>query len=268
MGAGPGRLAEVLRAGCLAGSDAGGRVRVRSLEAEADPPTETTVAFELAHRASEAVAAAREDRRFPLVLAGNCMSAVGTVGGLGAAGAAVVWLDAHGDLNTPETTRSGFLDGMAVATLTGRCWRRMAQDVPGFVPVPDRRVVLVGVRDLDHGEEHVLAGSGISLVPTDEARSGGVRQVLEPVLGRVGDDVEGAYVHLDLDVLDPSVGRANGFAVPGGLDVKEVVTAVETVARRTGVLGLALSAYEPSVDTDGAVAEAADRIVAALLEAA
>ena len=80
----------------------------------------------------------RRDRnpaeRFPLVLAGNCNAAVGVVAGLGP-GAAVLWCDAHADFNTPETTTGGFLDGMGLATVTGRCWTSMAARVPGFVPV-------------------------------------------------------------------------------------------------------------------------------------
>jgi arginase len=263
MGAGPGRIAEVLDAGTLA--PAGVDVRARLVEADVDPPTETSVAFDLAARSSAVVRASREANRLPLVLAGNCMSALGTVAGLGADRTAVIWFDAHGDLNTPETTTSGFLDGMAVAAVTGRCWRRMTEGIPDFVPLPDRRVALVGIRDVDEGEEHVLRGSSIPVVTTGEARSGGMRQVLEPVLGRVEDDVTGAYVHLDLDVLDPGVGRANAFAAPGGLEVEEVVAAVETIVRRTGVVGAAMTAYDPTVDADGSVAEAADRIAAALL---
>lgn len=263
MGAGPGRIAEVLCAGALA--SAGVDVRARVVESDVDPPTETSVAFDLAASIPAMVRASREANRFPLVLAGNCMSALGTVAGLGADRTAVVWFDAHGDLNTPETTASGFLDGMAVAALTGRCWRRMTEGIPGFVPVPDRRVAMVGIRDLDEGEEHLLRGASIPVVTTGEARSGGMRQVLEPVLGRVEDDVTGACVHLDLDVLDPGVGRANAFAAPGGLEVEEVVTAVETVARRTGVVGAAMTAYDPTVDADGSVAEAADRIAEVLL---
>ncbi|MFW6198655.1 MAG: arginase family protein [Acidobacteriota bacterium] len=264
MGAGPERLAEVVGGGAL--TAAGVDARARVVEADVDPPTETSVAFDLAARISAAVKASRASARLPLVLAGNCMSALGTVAGLGADRTAVVWFDAHGDLNTPETTTSGFLDGMAVAALTGRCWRRMTEVIPDFVPLPDRRVALVGVRDVDDGEEHLLRGSSIPVVTTGQARSGGMRQVLEPVLGRVEDDVTGAYVHLDLDVLDPGVGRANAFAAPGGLEVEEVVTAVETIVRRTGVVGAAMTAYDPTVDADGSVAEAADRIAAPLLD--
>jgi len=87
---------------------------------------------------SEAVQEAVAQDHFPLILAGNCSSTVGTVSGLDKEGLGVVWLDAHGDYNTPETTTTGFLDGMALSVLTGMCWERMAEGVPGFEPYRNR----------------------------------------------------------------------------------------------------------------------------------
>src|SRR5215217_3258315 len=131
------------------------------------PPTEGSwvaeigAAVDLDRQLANAVAAARARGAFPLTLAGNCISSVGTVAGLGAGPTGVLWFDAHGDFNTPETTIGGFLDGMALATVVGRCWTSLAAGVPGFVPVAEENVVLVGARDLDPAEAALLAASGV-----------------------------------------------------------------------------------------------------------
>jgi arginase len=91
------------------------------------------------------VGEARRADRFPLVLGGNCGVALGVVAGLGG-DARVVWADAHGDFNTPETTLGGFLDGMGLATLTGGCWTAITATIPGFAAVPDDHVWLLGAR--------------------------------------------------------------------------------------------------------------------------
>ncbi len=111
---------------------------------------EVQTSFELMRAVAKHVRAARTAKRFPLVLSGNCLAAVGVIAGLGA-GTGVVWIDAHGDFNTPQTTTSGFLDGMTLATATGQCWGELANSIEGFQPVPDNAVVLLGARDLDAG---------------------------------------------------------------------------------------------------------------------
>jgi arginase len=115
-------------------------------------PTEIGTTFALQHSLADAVRTSIGRERFPLVLAGNYSSTLGTVSGVraaapnGASPIGVLWLDAHADFNTPETTTSGFLDGMAPATMTGRCWQGMTAAIPGFQPVADAHVVLVAAR--------------------------------------------------------------------------------------------------------------------------
>src|SRR5215211_3578381 len=99
-------------------------------------------------RLARRVHAAHEGGAFPLVLAGNCNSCLGTVAGVGPVG--VVWFDAHADFDTPDRSL-GFFDGMGLAILTGNGWELLRRTIPGFTPVDERDVVLVGVRDL---EEH------------------------------------------------------------------------------------------------------------------
>jgi arginase len=240
-------LAERLR-------DAGVTVRVTVVEPPDDVfPAELPVTFALLRRVAGEVARARQDGAFPLVLSGNCNSALGTISGMrrgSGRSPAVCWFDAHADANTPETSTSGFLDGMGVGMLTGRCWQPLTRTVPGFEPVPDEQVALVGTRDVDPLEEDLLRASRIHRLPPNELHR----------LDAVVDSLAGCgevYLHVDLDVLDPSEGRANGYAAPGGLSIDALRDALRRIQRRLPVGAAALTAYDPAVDPPGRIARAA-----------
>lgn len=262
MGRGPLELAEKGLAAFL--SDRGHETRPASVEADLDFPAENAVAFQLAGVLAREVRAAREAGSSPLVLAGNCNSCLGTVPGLGADRVGVIWFDAHGDFNTPETSASGFLDGMALATLTGRCWAAAVGTIPGFAPIPEERVVLVGIRDLDPEEERALVESRISVVAPELVGERGVEATLAPALERLEERVEEVYVHVDLDVLDPEVARANAFAAPGGLSLEDLLACIEEIAARFDLVGAALTAYDPAADPDRRALGAAFEVAAGL----
>ena len=254
MGAGPERLLDaglerVLR-------ENGHTVHTRIAELTADWQAEIQTSFELMRMLSAAVREARESGRFPIVLAGNCNTAVGTLAGLGAQSSGVAWFDAHGDFNTPETTRSGFLDGTAVAIITGRCWTQLAATIPEFAPIPDDRVCLIGTRDLDSLESALLDESSVDIVEPKQLRSS-----LPRVLEKIREHVDSIYVHLDLDVLDSAVAAANSYAISGGLTLEDLDHALAQIAVRFRITGLTLSAYDPAVDTFGHAAQAAIRLI-------
>lgn len=264
MGRGPEHL---VASGLVESLRAGGHdPRVATIESAAGFRTENAVAFELARRLSDQVRTSRREGRLPLVLAGNCSTSLGTVAGLGRDPVGVVWFDGHGDLNTPETSRSAFLDGMALSVLTGRCWRAAAGGVSGFRPVEDPHVLLVGARDFDPEEADLLEESGIGLVRPGPIRERGVRQTLGPCLEELRQRVERVYLHLDLDVLDPGEGAANQFAAPGGLTVAEVLQAVDMIGARFETAAAALTAYDPAFDAEGGVCRAAMKIVESVVE--
>lgn len=255
MGAGPEALLDAGLEDAL--RDNGHVVHTRIAEIPADSwHAEIETSFELMRMLSRAVREAIESERLPIVLAGNCNTAIGTIAGLGETG--VVWFDAHGDFNTPETTTSGFLDGTAVAIITGRCWTQIAGTIPGFRVVPDERVCLVGTRDVDPFEERLLIDSRVDVIEPSKLRSRLPRK-----LRSIAQYVERAYVHLDLDVLDPSVASANKFAVSGGLTVEDVEFALLEVGRELRIAGITLSAYDPTADRSGAAAAAAIRLISA-----
>jgi arginase len=199
--------------------------------------------------------------KLPVVLAGNCNNAaLGAVAGLGTpSDLGVVWLDAHADFQTDDTTSTGFFDGMALSLLTGTGWSTLRSTVEGLRPVPEEHVVHAYARDIDPGEEALLDASGVRRVRPGEE--------LEPALDDLAERVSDVYLHIDLDVLDPSVGRANRYAAPGGPDLETVEDAIVQVGRRFGIRAAALTAYEPAEDPPGTIVAAARRLFARLVEA-
>jgi arginase len=187
---------------------------------------------------------------FPLVLAGTCSSALGVVAGLGSpTGLGVVWFDAHGDFNTPETSPTGFFDGMPLAMLTGSGWTALRAGVDGLRPIDETNVVLVGARDLDAAEEERLDRSRVHRLRPEEP--------LEPALDALATRVRDVYLHVDLDILDPSEGQANRYRSEDGPTAEEVASAIGAVAQRFTFRAAALTAYEPVYDPDGTIPGAA-----------
>jgi arginase len=230
--------------------------------------TEVGAAVQIHRRLAEEVRTARDAGRFPLLLAGNCNTTIGAVTGISPRPVGVVWLDAHGDFNTPETSPSGFLDGMSLTFLTGLSWKNVARTIPGFEPVSPRDVVLVGARDLDPEEERLVESAGTAWVHAREIRARGVSAAVGPALDDLATRVPRIHFHVDLDVLDPSEGRVNVFSVDGGLSVADIVTLVEEAARRFEIASATISAYDPDHDPEDRVARAAGAIARAMAAAA
>jgi arginase len=195
---------------------------------------------------------------FPVVLAGNCNSSLGTVAALGG-GLGVLWFDAHADFNTPDTTQTGFFDGFGLAMLTGSGWAALRETVEGLSPIPEDHVVLGGARDIDPGERERLEASRIRAVDVSD---------LGPALDDLRTRVESVYVHVDLDVLNPSGGRANALAVEGGPHVDELADAIDLISDRFAIRAAALTAYEPEYDPERAIPAAAQVIFERLSAAA
>ena len=214
-------------------------------------------AFALAADVARAVGEARAAGRFPLVLSGNCNSSLGTVSGLGAERTGVAWFDAHGDFNTPDTSPSGFLDGMSLAILTGRCRAGDAARIAGFAPVPEDAVALVGARDLDDAERSALGASGVRFVGPGPA----VSEELAAAIESWPAAATHAYLHIDLDVIDASEARVNEYAAAGGLTLPDLLSCIDTVAAHSPLGAAALTALDPTADEGGRALAAAIAVI-------
>jgi arginase len=176
-----------------------------------------------------AVAAAVGIGAFPLVVAGNCNSCLGTLPALRPAGLGIVWFDAHGDFHTRETSISGNLDGMALAMATSQF-------------VDESRTMLLGVRDLEAGERERVAGSRMRVIPAAEWSDGFVSKNLP--------QAERVYLHIDIDVIDAAVNPGVTFRGAGGLSLSQVEAALRTVRGRYPIAAAALTNYNPDRDVD------------------
>jgi arginase len=198
-----------------------------------------------------AVEAIREslarDRRV-LILSGNCgPAALSAASALDPRTTGVIWFDAHADFNTPETSASGFLDGMALSILTGRCWPALAARFASFEPVPEGNVILVGARDLDAPEAEALGRSGIRNIARNRIEQ------LEEAVAELSGRVKHFYVHLDVDVLDKSEGNANSYASAGGLSADELYAALELLQQSGRIRIAGITSYDPACDRDGRI---------------
>lgn len=241
MGAGPLRIAETLG------------ITPETIEAPGTWRAEIRTTFDLYGRLAERV---RETGDAPVVvLSGNCGAAVGAAAGIGTDDLAVIWFDAHGDYNTPDTTDTGYLDGMAMAVLTGRCWKGIARTIPNFAPVPPSRTMHVGARDFSPGERDALLSDGVALI--EPSLSG-----LESSLDRLR--ASRVLVHVDLDVIDPSHGRANQYAAPDGLSPADVLRVIALAQQRFTLAALVVASYDPAFDEGGRMATIGADIVRAI----
>jgi len=260
MGAGPDRLIEAGVENALIGD--GHQVSTTHIELpQGSWTSEIGTAFELARRVAAAIAAS--DGGLPIILAGNCITSIGALATYPAGRTGVVWFDAHGDFNTPDTTTSGFLDGTALSTITGGAWRQLALTVPRFKPIAEENVCVVGARDLDPVEKRLLLSSGVTTVGAGEIASS-LQRAIEAIAKRV----ERVHVHIDLDVLDAGVARANTYAVSGGLTIEDLESSLSTIGRALPIAGITLSAYDPAADSDGRAGRAAIRVLRAAARAA
>jgi arginase len=204
------------------------------------------------------------DNETPLVLGGDHSIAVGTVAGAADPDASlgVVWFDAHGDFNTPETTPSGNIHGMALAAILGRTsFGGDSWPVTGAVSAEN--VALVGVRDLDAGEREALRDSDVTVYTMSDIDARGAPAVAEDALATATAGTDALHVSLDLDWLDPAEAPGVGTPVRGGVSYREAHSAMESVASyRDQVRSFELVEVNPILDDHNRTAELACELAA------
>lgn len=210
----------------------------------------------MARRTAGAVATSLQAGHFPLILGGDHSAALGSIHGaakrrrLG-----VIWVDAHADFNTPETTPSGNIHGMPLAALCGLGDPRLTALWDEPAPVLDpQRVAVIGARDLDPGEKRNLKQAGVMVMGMEQIDRLGMVQAVEKAIERISRDVDGIFLSFDMDSLDPRHAPGVGTPVPGGLTYREAHLVCELVAETGKLIGLDLVEVNPILDVQNATA--------------
>lgn len=210
----------------------------------------------MGRRVAGAVATSIQNRRFPLVIGGDHSLSVGSIRGaakhkkLG-----IIWVDAHADFNTPETTPSGNIHGMPLAALCGLGDPRLVSLWEETPPVVDpKRVAIIGARDLDPGEKRNLRAAGVMVQSMEQIDRFGMVAALEKAIDAATRDADGMYLSFDMDALDPRHAPGVGTPVPGGLTYREAHLVCEVVAETGKLIGMDLVEVNPILDVQNQTA--------------
>ncbi|HEX4935412.1 MAG TPA: arginase [Gemmatimonadaceae bacterium] len=223
----------------------------------------TDVCADVAARVREALGAGA----VPVVLGGDHALAAGSIAGAAAhfaqAGGhlGVVWVDAHGDLNTPATSRSGNVHGMPLAALLGHGDKAMAGLAGRSPAIRASDLAVVGLRDLDEAEQAHIRKWNISAFTMRALDEHGVRGVMEEALSIATRNTAGLWVSFDMDVIDPSDAPGVGTAVPGGITYREAHLAMEMIADTGKLVGIDVVEVNPVLDERNRTAEVARELI-------
>jgi arginase len=204
--------------------------------------------------------AALEQGGFPLVLGGDHSLASGSVAATAdflrrdAGRLGLIWVDAHGDMNTPATSGSGNVHGMPLASLLGPEPAELST-IGGFTPkVLPEHTVLIGIRNLDEREKEIVRDSGVRVYTMKDIDRGGIAQIIEHALSAAAEGTAGVHVSFDMDVCDPTIAPGVGTPVKGGLDYREAHMVMEIIADSGLLRGLDLVEVNPVLDDRNATA--------------
>lgn len=222
-------------------------------------------------RIGDAVTQAAAEGKAPLVLGGDHSIAVGTVSGMAKflrkkrQKMGIIWIDAHADMNTPQSSPSGNVHGMSLACLIGLGPPELAK-MYGFMPKVDpRNVALVGLRSVDILERPQVRESGVSVFTMRDIDEKGMRWVIEQAIEVATRGTAGYHLSLDMDFVDPQYAPGVGTPVPGGATYREAHLAMEMMADSGGILSMEVVEVNPVIDEVNRTADLAVELVLSAL---
>jgi arginase len=216
---------------------------------------------------AEAVEEAMAQDTIPITIGGDHSLAIGSIAGVAnyyrkrQENFGLVWFDAHGDINTPDTTQSGNVHGMPFAVALGQGDSRLTE-LCGFSPkVPAKRSAIIGIRDLDPPERDLINESGVTAYTIRDVDHLGMGRVTDLALGAVGNDVSGIHLSFDLDVLDPEIAPGVSTPARGGLNYREINLALSLLAESQLIRSIDIVELNPAFDIQNRTAELAGELI-------
>ncbi len=207
------------------------------------------------------------DGRFPLVLGGDHSIAIGTIAGVlqHKKNLGVIWFDAHGDINTAETSPSGNIHGMPVAVALGLGHERLTSIGGIDKKLNTKNIVFIGCRDLDSGERKILKDLGITVFTMHEIDRLGMTEVVNRAIAIASDGTDGIHVSFDLDSMDPIFVQGTGTRVSGGMTYRESHLSLEMIALTEKVVSAEFVEVNPIIDNKNQTAKTAVALIGSLM---
>lgn len=222
----------------------------------------------MSHVLSDRVKAILDDNHFPLLFGGDHSMSIGSLAGIGAhckeqgKTLGVIWIDAHADMNTAETTPSGNIHGMPLAVAMGfghPSLTRIGIDVPKLDP---RNLAIIGLRSIDPGERDLIKELGVAAYTMFDIDRLGMYDVASRVLEDMSRSVDHLHISFDVDGVDPSIAPGVGTPVPGGLTYREAHLFMELISQIDAYASLEVAEVNPILDDRNKTAEFAAEIIA------
>ncbi len=212
-----------------------------------------------------------DGEKFPLVMGGDHSIAAGTVAGASSSyrrkgeKIGLLWIDAHADMNTPDTTPSGNVHGMPLACCIGQGPKELTE-ILGFSPKVDpKNVVLIGIRDVDLSERDLVRKSGVTVFTMRQIDEIGLHTVMERALKVLNDGTAGFHLSLDMDSIDPVEAPGVGTPVQGGITYREAHLAMEMICDCSRMVSMEVVEVNPVLDTANRTAELAVQLIASAM---
>jgi len=217
-------------------------------------------------RLAQRVFAEVEQGHFPLTLGGDHSIAIGSINGVGAhRRTGVIWIDAHGDFNTDQTSPSGNIHGMCLAALTGRGDQRLTHVLRDQPILQDHDVVLVDTRDLDEYERRALKDSHVHVFTMHEIDRRGMADIMQEAIGLATANTQQLHISFDMDVLDPNEAPGVGTPVAGGISYREAHLAMELIYASRRMTSLDIVEVNPILDSNNKTAKLAVELICSAL---
>jgi arginase len=206
-----------------------------------------------------------QDNTLPIFLGGDHSIAIGTIGGItDNTQKGIIWIDAHGDFNTPETSKSGNIHGMPLATLLGKGYNELVNLGRKGAKIIPKNVVLIGLRDIDPKEKEIIKSSGVTFFTMRDIDEQGISNVMYQTLKKLSH-IEEIHVSLDMDSIDPMICPGVGTPVKGGLTYREAHLAMEIIADSKKLSSVDIVEINPMLDIHNKTAEIAVELMVSLM---
>jgi arginase len=226
----------------------GHKLKVETIQLDKPFKDEISAIIDLNVLLKEKVQDGVRNSYFPLILGGNCNNCFGILAGLNDSNMGIIWLDAHGDFNTPETTPSGFFDGMPFAIATGQCHTDLWSQIADIRSIKESHSLHIGGRDFDLEEQELMEKSQVGVIRAVDLKKREFKRSLIPALTTLQSKTRKIYLHIDIDIVDPQEAPGVDYRSPDGLTSKEVKTIIKLIGERFTIKAAALTAYNPTKD--------------------